>query len=348
MRYNVACFRFATKDLEECNMRIGVFCSGGDAPGMNACIRGVVRCAVRFGHEVVGIRRGYQGLLEEDFHLNDGREPVMTSRCVVDIAKRGGTILRSSRSAEFRTEAGQKRAAAILNKHQIDALVPIGGDGTLHGAMALSKHWPGQIIACPGTIDNDLLGTSYTIGFATAVQTAVDAVDKIRNTAESHDRMFLVEVMGRHSGYIATFTALAAGAECVCIPETETNAEALVADLKAMQARGKSSIMLIVAEGDEQGGAEEIAQLLDKAGNPFSSRVVILGHLQRGGSPVPMDRILAASMGDYAVRQIIGGQTQMLSGIVGGQNCLTPFAEAVAGHNPIPDRMLELLETLSH
>ena len=329
-------------------MRIGVFCSGGDAPGMNACIRGVVRCATKFDHEVVGIRRGYQGLLDEDFHLNDQREPILTSRCVSDIGKWGGTILRSSRSDEFRTEAGQQRAAKILTQHNIEALVAIGGDGTLCGAMALSKHWNGKIIGCPGTIDNDLLGTSYTIGFATAVQTAVDAVDKIRDTAESHDRMFLIEVMGRHSGYIAAFTALAGGAELVCIPETDTNAKQIVADLKAMRDRGKSSIMMIVAEGDERGNAQQIDQLLQEAGNPFNTRIVVLGHLQRGGCPVPMDRIIAASMGDYAVRAIMEGESLKLSGIVGGENRLTPFDVAVAGHNPIPDRMLDLLETLSH
>jgi len=329
-------------------MRIGVFCSGGDAPGMNACIRGVVRCASKFGHEVVGIRRGYAGLLEEDFHLNEDRQPLLTSRCVADIAKRGGTILRSSRSKEFRTEEGQQKAAAVLQKHNIEALVAIGGDGTIRGAMDLARRWPGQILACPGTIDNDLLGTSYTIGFATAVQTAVEAVDKIRDTAESHTRMFLIEVMGRHSGYIATFTALASGAECVCIPETETEPDQIVADLKAMRDRGKTSIMMIVAEGDERGGARQIDQLLQKAGNPFSTRVVILGHLQRGGSPAPMDRIIAASMGDYAVRSILDGKSLMLSGIVGGENQLTPFADAIAEHNPIPERMLELLATLSH
>ena len=329
-------------------MRIGVFCSGGDAPGMNACIRGVVRSATKAGHEVVGIRRGYQGLLDEDFHLNEDRQPLLTSRCVRDIAKQGGTILRSSRSEEFRTDAGLQRAAAILQQHAIDALVAIGGDGTLRGAMDLCQHWPGQIIACPGTIDNDLLGTSYTIGFATAVQTAVDAVDKIRDTAESHERMFLIEVMGRHSGYIATFTALAAGAELVCIPETPTQAGRLVEDLQSMRQRGKSSIMMIVAEGDEHGGAHQIDQLLQDAGNPFSTRVVILGHLQRGGTPAPMDRIIGASMGDFAVLSIIEGKSEMLSGIVGGENRLTLFADAVAGHNPIPERMLDLLATMSH
>lgn len=328
-------------------MRIGVFCSGGDAPGMNACLRGVVRCATAFGHDVVGIRCGYEGLLREDFHLNREGQPLLTSRCVSGIAKLGGTMLRSSRSEEFRTEKGLQRAASNLMKHGIDALVPIGGDGTIRGAIELNKIWKGGIIACPGTIDNDLCGTSYTIGFATAVQTAVEAVDKIRDTAESHQRMFLVEVMGRHSGYIATHTAIAGGAELVCIPETDTNPEEMIQQLHALRKREKASIMMIVSEGDERGGAQKINELLLEAGNPFSTRIVILGHLQRGGSPVPMDRIIAASMGDYAVRSLADGQTMALSGIVGGENRLTPMAQAVKGHNEIPARMLELMATLS-
>jgi 6-phosphofructokinase 1 len=329
-------------------MRIGVFCSGGDAPGMNACLRGIVRCAITYGHEVVGINRGYQGILDEDFYGCAGDSIVMDPRSVSGIVKHGGTILRSSRSDEFRTDAGQQRAASILRKHQIDALVPIGGDGTIRGAMALSRFWDGKIIACPGTIDNDLWGTDYTIGFHTAVNTAVEAVDKIRDTAESHEMMFLIEVMGRHSGYIAVYTALAGGAECVCIPETCTEPATLVAQLRELQQRGKSSIMLIVAEGDERGGAKAIDELLREAGNPFPTRLVVLGHLQRGGSPVPIDRILAGSMGDFAVRSLIAGETLQLSGIVGGENCLTPFTEAVAEHKPIPPRMLELLSSLSH
>lgn len=329
-------------------MRIGVFCSGGDAPGMNACLRGIVRCAITFGHEVVGINRGYQGILDENFYRCGSDSMLMDSRSVSGIAKFGGTILRSSRSDEFRTEAGRKKAAAMLRKHNIDALIPIGGDGTIRGAIELAKVWDGRIVACPGTIDNDLWGTDYTIGFSTAVKTAVDAVDKIRDTAESHEMMFLVEVMGRHSGYIAVYTALAGGAECVCIPETCTEPETLVAQLRELQQRGKSSIMLIVAEGDERGGAKAIDELLKQAGNPFPSRIVILGHLQRGGSPEPMDRIIAASMGDFAVRALIDGKTQCLSGIVAGENRLTPFAEAVAEHKPIPPRMFELLASLSH
>ena len=177
-------------------MRIGIFCSGGDAPGMNACIRAVVRTASAEGHQVVGIRRGYQGLLDQDLFLNRRQEPLMTLRSVSGIAQQGGAILRSSRSEEFRTEAGQKRAARILRELEIDALIPIGGNGTFNGAVALSRHWDGQIVGCPGTIDNDLIGTDFTIGFSTAVQTAVEAVDKIRDTAESHERMFF----GRSNG----------------------------------------------------------------------------------------------------------------------------------------------------
>ena len=236
-------------------MRIGVFCSGGDAPGMNPCVRAVVRSALAAGHEVVGIRRGYQGLLDEDFFINADGQPRMTLRSVSDLSKLGGTILHTSRSKEFRTEAGLKKAAVALQKHGIEALVPIGGDGTFHGAAALGDHWQGQVVGCPGTIDNDLIGTDYTIGFATAVSTAVEAVDKLRDTAASHERLFLVEVMGRHSGYIALYTAIAAAAEVACIPETETNVAEIVRLLEQLKSRGKTSVMIVVAEGDERGGA---------------------------------------------------------------------------------------------
>lgn len=265
-------------------MRIGVFCSGGDAPGMNACIRAVVRSSISLGHEVVGINRGYQGLLEEDFFRDRKNRPLMELRSVSNVLKLGGTILHTSRCEEFRTETGVKKAARILQKHHIDALIPIGGDGTFHGAVELARHWQGQIIGCPGTIDNDLLGTDYTIGFATAVSTAVEALDKLRDTAESHERMFLVEVMGRHSGYIALFTALAGGAEVVALPETPTEIPQIVQHLQVLKARGKKSIMIVVAEGDELGGAEVLNEKLLKAGCPFQTRVVKLGHLQRGGA----------------------------------------------------------------
>ena len=326
-------------------MRIGVFCSGGDAPGMNACVRAVVRSAISKGHEVVGIRRGYQGLLEEDFWQED--DSLMNLRSVSGIGQLGGAILHSSRSDEFRTETGQKKAAEILNRHQIDGLIPIGGNGTFNGAVALAKHWDGQIVGCPGTIDNDLVGTDYTIGFSTAVQTAVDAVDKIRDTADSHVRMFLIEVMGRHSGYIAVHTAIASAAEYACVPETPTKLPDLLKLLHTFKERGKTSVLVVVAEGDEAGGAMEIHQQLQEVDSPFSSRFVILGHLQRGGAPTPEDRMLASRLGDFAVTSLVDGATGVMAGILKNQRVLTPFAETFATHKPIPDEYFELLETLS-
>ncbi|NQT12946.1 MAG: ATP-dependent 6-phosphofructokinase [Planctomycetes bacterium] len=328
-------------------MRIGVFCSGGDAPGMNACVRAVVRSALGTGHEVVGILRGYQGLLDEDFFVNRDGQSLMTLRSVSGVAKLGGTILQSSRSKEFHTEAGEKKAAGNLRKHGIEALIPIGGDGTFHGAVALARHWDGRIIGCPGTIDNDLIGTDYTIGFATAVQTAVEAVDMLRDTAESHERMFLVEVMGRHSGYIALYTALAAGAEVAAIPETKTDVPRILEQLKVLKARGKQSIMIVVAEGDEYGGAEKLKADLSAAGSPFSTRTLILGHLQRGGSPAPADRIVASRVGDFAVRSILAGQTGAMAGVVKGELVLTPFADTYAYHKPLPEELIRLVDTLA-
>jgi 6-phosphofructokinase 1 len=328
-------------------MRIGVFCSGGDAPGMNACLRAVVRSALAARQEVVGILRGYQGLLEEDFFVNDRGQPVMELRSVSGLSKLGGTILHSSRSAAFKTTSGLKKAARILEKHGIDALVPIGGDGTFRGALALAEHWKGQIVGCPGTIDNDLIGTDFTIGFPTAVQTAVEAVDKLRDTAESHDRMFLVEVMGRHSGYIALYTALAAGAEVVCLPETPTDVREIIRDLRNLKRRGKRSIMVVVAEGDEHGGALKLNEDLIAARCPFPTRVVTLGHLQRGGSPAPADRILATRLGDFAARALRDGQTAVMAGQIHGDLVLTPLAEAVAGHKPVPQDLLDLLAVMA-
>jgi 6-phosphofructokinase 1 len=328
-------------------MRIGVFCSGGDAPGMNACTRAVVRGAISRGHEVVGICRGYQGLLEEDFFHPAEGQPLMRLRSVSNIVKVGGTILGTSRSAEFQTEAGQKKAVGILHKHRIDALVPIGGDGTFHGAVALAKHWNGPIVGCPGTIDNDLLGTDFTIGFATAVDTAVEALDKLRDTAESHHRMFLVEVMGRHSGYIALYTALAGGAEVIAIPETHTDVPAIVAGLKTLKQRGKQSIMVVVAEGDESGGAVKLDAGLKAAGCPFDTRVVLLGHLQRGGSPVPADRLLATRLGDYAVEAVTRGANGVMAGEIGGKLSLTPLLDTYAQHKAVPTDLLKLLQTMA-
>jgi len=328
-------------------MRIGVFCSGGDAPGMNPCLRAIVRSALASGHEVVGIRRGFQGLLDEDFYLGPEGKPLLGLRTVSNLSKLGGTILLSSRSEEFRTEAGLKKAVEHLKKHRIEALIPIGGDGTFRGAVALLQRWDGRIIGCPGTIDNDLMGTDYTIGFATAVNTAVEAVDKLRDTAESHERLFLVEVMGRHSGYIALYTALAAGCEVVALPETLTDVPHIVQHLQVLKARGKKSIMIVVAEGDEMGGADILNGQLRKAGCPFQTRMVTLGHLQRGGPPVPSDRILASRLGDFAVQAIEEGETGAMAGEINGQLVLTPFAETFVQHRAVPEELLALLKVLS-
>lgn len=327
-------------------MRIGVFCSGGDAPGMNACVRAVVHAAAHHGHEVVGIMRGYQGLLAEEFFIDPSGQVILTPARVTTWAAHGGAHLRSSRSEKFRSLAGQQAAAEILRKHRIDALIPIGGDGTFNGAVALAKVWDGQIVGCPGTIDNDLNGTDYTIGFSTAVQTAVEAVDKIRDTASSHDRMFLIEVMGRHSGYIALYTALAAGAEVVAIPETETDFIEIVSFLDQLKSRGRTMAIMIVAEGDEKGGAELINAQLMSHDCPFSTRTVILGHLQRGGVPTPEDRRRASQMGCGAVEAIVAGQTGVMVGTQDDRCVYVPFVETFQSHRPVPAELLNLFKQM--
>ena len=329
-------------------MRIGVFCSGGDAPGMNPCVRAVVRTALVAGHEVIGIRSGYQGLLDEDFYVNPQGKAQMSLRSVSNIQQAGGTILQTSRSQQFRTEEGLGRAAEILKRHRIDALVPIGGDGTFRGAVELARHWKGRVVGCPGTIDNDLVGTDFTIGFHTAVATAVDAVDKLRDTAESHERLFLVEVMGRHSGFLALYTALAGGAEIVCLPETPTRVDGILEQLNVLKDRQKQSVMIVVAEGDEWGGADELHAKLDAAKCPYPSRAVVLGHLQRGGTPVPADRLLGNRLGKFAVDAIGEGANGQMAGEIGGSLVLTPFDETFARHKPIPAELFSLLDTMAH
>lgn len=328
-------------------MKIGVFCSGGDAPGMNACVRAVVRAAISKNHTVIGIKRGYQGLLNEDFFVNDQGVGEMTLKSVNGWTKYGGAFLFSSRSDDFRTIEGQKKAAEILKRHQIDALIPVGGDGTFTGAIELAKHWDGQIVGCPGTIDNDLTGTDYTIGFSTAVQTAVEAVDKISDTASSHDRMFLIEVMGRHSGYIGIYTALASGAEVTAIPETKTNVDEIVEYLHVLKQRGKNSVMMIVSEGDDGGNAADLQKSLEEHGSPFKSRVVVLGHLQRGGTPTPEDRRRATQMGSAAVHALIRGETKVMIGTDGEECQSVPFSKAIKGSRSIPKYLIELLDEMA-
>ena len=326
-------------------MRIAVLCSGGDSPGMNACLRAVVRAAVSDGHEVIGIRNGYQGLLQEDFRHEE--TDVMSARSVSHILERGGTILNSSRCLEFTTEKGLQKAASALRSRKIDALIPIGGDGTFRGATDLSKIWNGQIVGCPGTIDNDLLGTDFTIGFATAVQTAVDCIDKLRDTAESHSRLFLVEVMGRDCGHLALYTALAASAEIACVPEVAVNAAQIAGRVEQLKSLGKQSIIIVVAEGDEEGGAIALGEKLQLAHCPYSTRTVILGHVQRGGSPAPADRILATRLGDFAVRSLADNATGMMAGQQNGRCKLVPLAETFATHKPLPEHQIELLDRMS-
>jgi len=213
--------------------------------------------------------------------------------------------------------------------------------------VELADHWDGRIVGCPGTIDNDLLGTDYTIGFHTAVDTAVDAVDKLRDTAESHERLFLVEVMGRHSGFIALYTALATGAEVACLPETSTDPAAIAGRLQRVQQRGRKSVIVVVAEGDELGNADVLIEKLNEVGCPFEKRTVRLGHIQRGGSPVPADRILGSRLGELAVRSILGGATGVMAGVVNHGDVLTPLVETFAGHHPVPQDLIDLLERLA-
>jgi 6-phosphofructokinase 1 len=314
---------------------------------MNPCLRSIVRTAIACGDEVIGIKHGYQGILDEEFFISSSGELAMGVRSVSGLSKQGGTILHSSRCKHFQTEDGVKEAAAILRKYKFDALIPIGGNGTLAGAIDLGKHWEGQIVGLPGTIDNDLLGTDLTIGFATAVDTAVEAVDKLRDTAGSHDLMFFVEVMGRHCGDIALFTAIASGAEIACIPEAEEPPEVIVKKLKEIKDLGKTSVIAIVAEGDERGGALAVQKLLKEAGNPFDSRAVVLGHVLRGGSPVAADRVLASELGNFAVGAVIRGETGKMAGRVKGELTLTPFEECVLGHRKVNPKKLRLLNIVA-
>jgi len=298
--------------------RIGVFTSGGDAPGMNACVRAVVRTALHSGLEVTGIYRGYTGMIE-------GEYAPMHAHSVSNIIQYGGTILKTTRSSEFMTKEGRVKAAQQIRAHGIDGLVAIGGDGTFRGAVALEEECGIPVVGAPGTIDNDVSGTDYTIGFDTAVNTALESIDKIRDTAYSFDRTFYIEVMGRHSGFIATEVALASGAEYVIIPEVETNIEELSRRLLAARPTKRSNIV-IVAEGDETGGAINIAKRLNDLHN-IDYRICILGHVQRGGSPSAHDRILACVLGIEAVKTLMAGISGVMVGQIDHDVRLTPFHE---------------------
>ena len=298
--------------------RIGLFCSGGDAPGMNAAIRAVVRAAIFHRMEVVGIMRGYKGMIAGSFKPLDGRS-------VSGIINRGGTILHTARSPEFMTYKGRKKAYEQLKKAGIEGLVAIGGDGTFRGAHKFTSEFDIPVIGVTGSIDNDCWGTDYTLGFDTAVNVALDAVDRIRDTAASHDRIFFIEVMGRHSGMIALWSGLAGGAEAIFIHEVRENLADVARCLVEGRKKGKTSAIVIVAEGEEEGGAFEIARKFKRL-TRLDYRVTILGHIQRGGSPTAFDRILGTRSGVAAVDALRKGRKNLMVGLQNGKMVLVPFS----------------------
>jgi 6-phosphofructokinase 1 len=319
---------------------IGIMTSGGDSPGMNAAIRAIVRTAIYHDIEIYGIRRGYQGMIEGDIFK-------MKTTDVANIIQRGGTILKTARSKEFMTDEGMEKAYQQLQKHNIEGLVLIGGDGTFRGAMQFFKMYTIPAVGLPGTIDKDLSGTDQTIGFDTAVNTAVEAIDKIRDTAEAHDRLFIVEVMGRDAGYIAVNSGIACGAEDILLPETSTDIEEVLCRIDKDERRKKTVHILVVAEGDDFGGAEDVLKIVKERFPHLDARACVLGHIQRGGSPTCADRILASRLGYAAVNSLISGRTQVMAGIVNGEIVYTPFENAVKTNATISDDLLEMIRVLA-
>lgn len=319
--------------------KIAVFTSGGDSPGMNACLRAVVRTAVYHNMEVMGIMHGYDGMIKDEFVKMDAKS-------VASIIHRGGTILKTARSKEFLTEEGRKKALANLQKHGIEGVVVIGGDGSFKGALEFSSICDIPFVGCPGTIDNDLVGTDFTIGYDTAINTVVEAVDKIRDTAESHDRLFFVEVMGRDAGLIALRAGIGVGAESILIPETKTDVGNLIERLKNGR-KSKTSKIIIVAEGDEAGGAFTIAEQVKKALPEYDTRVTVLGHIQRGGNPSAMDRVNSSRMGFAAVEALLEGKRNVMIGIVDKNIVLTPFENAVKHTQELDPNLMRMVDILS-
>jgi len=318
---------------------IGVFTSGGDAPGMNACLRAVVRTAINKEIRVVGIRRGYAGMLLGEFEEMDHAS-------VSNVIQLGGTILKTARSEEFLRQEERAKAADLVREADIDGLVAIGGDGTFRGAWDLYQEHHIPIIGVPGTIDNDIYGTDETIGFDTAVNTALDAIDRIRDTATAHDRLFFVEVMGRRAGFIAVAVGLAGGAEMVLVPEDDLSVQAIYQRIMAGIEHGKTSSIIVVAEGDEEGGALEIARKVRAQGN-IECRATILGHTQRGGNPTARDRILASELGAAAVEALLAGESGKMVGRINGEVVLTPLADTWGLHKPLDRHLYELAVQLA-
>jgi len=318
---------------------IGVLTSGGDAPGMNAAIRAVVRTAIHAGLQVSGIYRGYQGLIEGDI-------VELGARSVANIIQRGGTILRTARCQAFYTPEGRAQAAAQLHAHGIDALAVIGGDGSYRGAAKLHAEHGIRVVGIPGTIDNDIYGTDVSIGFNTAINVALDAVDRLRDTAASHDRLFLVEVMGRHSGAIALYVGVAGGAEAILLPEVPVDVERVAETLVAAQQRGKSSSVVVVAEGAIDGGAMALQKVLSERCG-YEARTSILGHIQRGGAPSTRDRVLASRLGFRAVRTLLEGISGVMVGIDKRGTNTVPLQAVWENKKEIDWELVEIAQVLA-
>lgn len=320
--------------------KIGVLTSGGDAPGMNAAIRATVRAGFFYNMEMYGIYRGYEGMISNDIKK-------LESKHIYHVLERGGTFLKSARSEGFRTVEGRKKAYENLVKHGIDALVIIGGDGSLTGAHLFYNEYGIPSIGIPGTIDNDLAGTDLTIGFDTACNTAIEAIDKIRDTATSHDRLFFIEVMGRDAGFIAINAGIGSAAAATLIPEKKMPIERLVERLKARTAQLKQSNIVIVAEGGKSGGAVEIASKIKKQLPYYDIKVTILGHLQRGGAPSALDRVLASKLGVAAVEGLLQGKYDVMAGIINNKIVYTPIAKAIVGHKEVDEDDFRVAKILS-
>ena len=320
--------------------KIGVLTSGGDAPGMNAAIRSVVRSCIYFGVQPVAIHEGYKGLIENNLEE-------VNARSVANIINQGGTFLKSARCAEFRTPEGRAKAFENAKAAGLDGLVVIGGDGSFTGAMLLEEEHGLPCIGVPGTIDNDIFGTDFTIGYDTALNTAVEAIDKIRDTATSHNRLFLIEVMGRDAGFIALNSGIAAGAEEILIPEEDHSVEKLMDCLENSSRAGKTSSIVVVSEGEKIGGVVELGRAVEESFPEYEVKVTVLGHIQRGGKPTCSDRVLASRLGVAAVEKLLEGVSSVMVGIRDQKVVTTPLEEAISKHNAIDDVLLRVADIVT-
>lgn len=322
--------------------KIAILTSGGDAPGMNAAIRAVVRTCAYHNVKAIGVYRGYQGMIENDFEE-------LNARSVRNIINRGGTFLKSARSVEFRTPEGRKKAYENLKSTGADALIVIGGDGSFTGALLFNEEFGFPVMGIPGTIDNDIYGTTYTLGYDTALNTVVEAIDKIRDTASSHNRMFFIEVMGRDAGFIALNTGIGGGAEKILIPEQHSKLEELLTDIEQSHNKGKTSNIIVVAEGDKTGkNVFELKEYIEKKHPEYDIRVSVLGHMQRGGAPTCFDRVLASRMGVKAVESLLEGKSSFMVGINNDKIDLTPLEKAIkGGESKLDPELMRIAEIMS-